>query len=60
MNKVISFFREASALKLIGISIGIALVSYFIEKPLPSIFMGLRLVAFFLFVYAIIRLINKK
>ena len=60
MNKVISFFRETAPLKLIGISIGIALVSYFIEKPLPSIFMGLRLIAFVLFVYATIRLINRK
>ena len=60
MNKVISFFTETAPLKLIAISIGIALVSYFIEKPLPSIFMGLRLIAFVLFVYATIRLINRK
>lgn len=60
MKKVVTYFREASSLKLIAISIGIAMVSYFIEKPLPSIFMGLRLIAFVLFVYAIIRLTNRK
>ncbi len=60
MNKVISFFREASPLKLIGVSIGIALVSYFIEKPLPSIFLGLRILSFVLFVYAVTRLFKKK
>ncbi|NBU81900.1 MAG: hypothetical protein EBS55_09665 [Flavobacteriaceae bacterium] len=60
MNKIISFLKESSALKLIAISIGITLVSYFIEKPLPSIFLGLRLFAFVIFVYALIRYFNKK
>lgn len=60
MNKITSFFREASALKLIAISIGIAVLSYFIQKPLPNVFMGLRLIAFLLFVYGAIRLLNKK
>ena len=55
MNKIISFFKESSSLKLIAISIGIVGLSYFIEKPLPSIFLGLRLFAFVLFVYAVIR-----
>jgi pilus assembly protein TadC len=60
MNKIISFFRDSSPIKLIAISIGIAALSYFIEKPLPNVFMGLRLIAFLLFVYATIRLLNKK
>lgn len=60
MNKMVQFFKETSALKLIIISVGIAVLSYFIQKPLPNIFMGLRLIAFLLFVYAIIRLLNKK
>ncbi len=58
--KVIRFFREASPMKLILAGIGIAIISYFIQKPLPSIFMGLRLIAFVLFVYGIIRLTDKK
>jgi len=60
MNKIISFFREASPIKLILISLIIAALSYFIQKPLPNIFMGLRLIAFILFVYGTIRLLNKK
>jgi hypothetical protein len=60
MNKVIGFFTGSSPLKLIAISIAIAVVSYFIQKPLPNIFMGLRLIAFILFVYGSIRLLNKK
>jgi len=60
MNKVIGFFKESSPLKLILISLGIAVVSYFIQKPLPNIFMGLRLIAFILFVYGTIRLLNRR
>lgn len=60
MNKIISFFTDSAPIKLIAISIGIAALSYFIEKPLPNIFMGLRLIAFILFVYATIRLLNRK
>lgn len=60
MSKVLSFFKETSAIILILVSIAIAVLSYFIQKPLPNIFMGLRLIAFVLFVYATIRLLNKK
>jgi uncharacterized membrane protein YiaA len=60
MNKIISFFTDSSPLKLILISIIIAVISYFIEKPLPNVFMGLRLIAFLLFVYGTIRLLNRK
>ena len=60
MNKVIGFFKESSPLKLVLVSLGLVVLSYFIQKPLPNIFMGLRLVAFILFVYGTIRLLNKK
>jgi uncharacterized membrane protein YiaA len=60
MNKIISFFRDSSPLMLILISVIIAAISYFIEKPLPNVFMGLRLIAFILFVYGAIRLLNRK
>ena len=60
MNKITSFFKDTAPIKLIIISISIALMSYFIQKTLPNIFMGLRLIAFLLFVYATIRFINKK
>jgi len=60
MNKITSFFKDSSPIKLIVLSLLIAVLSYFIQKPLPNIFMGLRLIAFILFVYATIRLLNKK
>jgi len=60
MNKVIGFFKESSPIKLVLISLVIAVLSYFIQKPLPNVFMGLRLIAFLLFVYGTIRLLNRK
>ncbi|WP_445452250.1 hypothetical protein [Flavobacterium sp. 25HG05S-40] len=60
MNKITSFFKDSSPITLIVISLLIAGLSYFIQKPLPNIFMGLRLIAFVLFVYATIRLLNRK
>jgi hypothetical protein len=60
MSRVLSFFTETAPIKLIAISIGIVALSYFIEKPLPNVFMGLRLIAFLLFVYGTIRLLNRK
>ena len=60
MSKVISFFKDSSSLKLTAISVVIAVLSYFLEKPLPSIFLGLRLFAFVLFVYAVLRYLNRK
>ncbi len=60
MNKIVSFFTEATPLKLILISFILSGIAHFIEKPLPSIFLGLRLIAFLLFIYAVIRYFNKK
>ncbi|PJE43931.1 hypothetical protein [Flavobacterium cheonhonense] len=60
MSKILSFFKDSSPIKLMGISILIVVLSYFIEKPLPNVFMGLRLLAFVLFLYGVMRLINRK
>jgi uncharacterized membrane protein YiaA len=60
MKRVIGFFTDSSPLKLILISIVIVVITYFIEKPLPNVFMGLRLIAFILFVYGAIRFLNRK
>ncbi len=60
MSKITSFFKDSSPLTLIIISLVIAVVSYFIQKSLPNIFMGLRLIAFLLFVYGLMRLLNTN
>jgi hypothetical protein len=58
--KIINYFRSLSALKLFITSIVFVLISVFIEKQLPNLFLGLRLLAFILFFVAIVRLTNKK
>lgn len=60
MSKILSFFKDSSPVKLLGISVLIVVLSYFIEKPFPNVFMGLRLIAFVLFLFGVIRLINRK
>ncbi|MEO0046351.1 MAG: hypothetical protein RL705_1542 [Bacteroidota bacterium] len=60
MKKIVSFFTEATPLKLVLISFVVSGIAYFIEKPLPSIFLGLRLAGFLLFIYAVIKYFNKK
>lgn len=60
MSKILSFFKDSSPVKLLGISVLIVVLSYFIEKPFPNVFMGLRLIAFVLFLYGVMRLINRK
>lgn len=60
MNKVISFFTDATPLKLLLIGFIVSGVAQFIEKPLPSIFLALRLIGFLLFIYAVIKYFNKK
>jgi hypothetical protein len=59
MNKVFDFFR-GSPIKFILIAIGFVGISHFLQKPFPNIFMGLRLLAFILLVYGVIRLIDRK
>ena len=58
--KIVSFFREAAPHTLVLISALIAGPSYFIEKPLPNIFLGLRLIAFLVFIFAVYKLVNRK
>lgn len=60
MNKVLGFFTESSPIKLIVISLVIVALSYFIQKQVPNIFLGLRLIAFILFVYGTLRLLNRR
>ena len=53
-------FKNTSSVKLILASVVLSLVAIFLEKPFPSIFLFLRLTAFALFVYAIIKYFNSK
>lgn len=59
-QKVATFFREASPLKIILIGFPIGLVSQFIEKPYPNLFLGMRLLIFMLFIYACVKYFSSK
>ncbi len=60
MNNVIAFFKNLSPVKLVLISVLLGGIAVFIEKPLPNIFLALRLTSFVLLIVAIIRYFNKK
>lgn len=60
MNKVVDFFKNASPLYFILISIGLGVIAKFVERKLPSLALGLQLISFILFFYAIIRFTNRK
>lgn len=55
-----TFLRSLSPLKLLAAFVLLSVVSYFIEKPLPSLFLGMRLTGYLLFVMAIYRYFNRK
>ena len=59
MVEILNYFKEANPVTLILISFVIGLVSVFIEKPFPSVFLGLRLLIFFLFIYAVVKYFSK-
>jgi hypothetical protein len=60
MDKVVGFFKNTSPLKFVLISIGLGILAKFIERKLPNLALGLQLISFILFFYAIIKFFNKK
>lgn len=58
--KFLDFFKKASPVMLILISVGIGIVAKLIEKNFTSIAMGLQLLTFILFFYALIKLFSPK
>lgn len=59
MNKFLSFFKTASPLILILVSVGIGIVAKIIEIKFKNIAMGLQLITFILFLYALKRVGDK-
>ena len=60
MNKIMTFFKDASPLKLLLLAVPFLVLSLFIEKPLPSVFLFARLTTFILVIYAVIKFFNSK
>lgn len=60
MEKIMQFFKSKSPIAYIVIGVLLILLSYFLEKKLPGIFMGMRLLAFIVILYGLIKFFNKK
>ena len=60
MNKLLSFFRTASPLLLISVSIGLGIVAKLIESKFADIALSLQLITFGLFIYALIKFFNSR
>ncbi len=60
MNKFLFFFKTTSSLILILISFGIGVLAKVIENKFPDIAMGLQLITFMLFIYALIKFFNSR
>jgi ABC-type polysaccharide/polyol phosphate export permease len=59
MNKIVSFFKTSSPIILILICFGIGVLAKLIELKFSDIAMGLQLITFILFVYALKRVFDK-
>ncbi|GAA4071619.1 hypothetical protein GCM10022389_16130 [Flavobacterium cheonanense] len=59
MNKIVSFFKTSSPIILILICFGLGVLAKLIEKKSSDIAMGLQLITFILFVYALKRIFDK-
>ncbi len=60
MNKLFSFFKTASPLLLLFISVVVEILAKIIETKFPTIAMGLQLLTFLVFIHALIKLLNSK
>ena len=60
MNKFLSFFKTASPLILLLIGAGFEVLAKIIETKFPTIAMGLQLLTFMVFIYALIKFFNSK
>lgn len=60
MKKALDFIKAVTPLKMFITGCVLGLVATFIEKPLPGIFLGLRLLSFILCIGAIIKYFNRK
>jgi hypothetical protein len=60
MNKLIAFFKTASPLVLLLVCVGSEIVSKLIEIKFPTIALGLQLITFVVFIYALIKFFNSR
>jgi hypothetical protein len=52
--------KNLTSFKLLIVAVFISVLTFFIEKPFPTIFILSRLIVFLMVFYAIIKFLNKK
>lgn len=60
MGKIIQFFKTKSPLAFLVLGVLLIVLSIFLEKKVPTLFMGMRLLAFGLIMFGLIQFFNKK
>lgn len=60
MNRFLLFFKSTSPLILILVSVIIEIFAKFVEKWFLSLSMGLGLISYVLFLYALIKFFNSR
>lgn len=60
MGKIIQFFKTKSPLAFLVLGVLLTILSIFLEKKVPTLFIGIRLLAFGLIMYGLIKFFNKK
>jgi hypothetical protein len=60
MEKILHFFKTATATRFILISCGIGLLSKLVEIKFQSVSLAMQLIAFVLLIYGLIKLANTK
>ena len=60
MGKIIQFFKTKSPFAFLVLGVLLIVLSIFLEKKVPTLFMGMRLLAFGLIMFGLIQFFNKK
>lgn len=60
MGKIFQFFKTKSPLAFLVLGVLLIVLSIFLEKKVPTLFMGMRLLAFGLIMFGLIQFFNKK
>lgn len=60
MEKILQFFKSKSPLAFLVLGVLLIVLSIFLEKKVPTLFMGMRLLAFGCVLYGLIKLFKKK
>lgn len=60
MEKILQFFKSKSPFAFLVLGVLLILLSIFLEKKMPTLFMGMRLLAFGFIFYGLMNFFKKK